>query len=29
MTNEKIDYYGVESTRYDVLLDEYEFDEGE
>ena len=25
MTNEKIDYYGVESTRYDVLLDEYEF----
>tara|TARA_B100001113_G_scaffold134106_1_gene109958 strand:- start:1566 stop:3062 length:1497 start_codon:yes stop_codon:yes gene_type:complete len=25
MTNEKIDYYGVETTRYDVLLDEYEF----
>ncbi len=25
MTNEKIDYYGVKDTRYDVLLDEYEF----
>ena len=25
MTNKKIDYYGVSSTRYDVLLDEYEF----
>ena len=25
MTNKKIDYYGVENTRYDVLLDEYEF----
>jgi len=25
MTNQKIDYYGVETTRYDVLLDEYEF----
>ncbi len=25
MTNQKIDYYGVENTRYDVLLDEYEF----
>ena len=25
MTNKKIDYYGVETTRYDVLLDEYEF----
>lgn len=25
MTNQKIDYYGVEDTRYDVLLDEYEF----
>ena len=24
MTNKKIDYYGVSSTRYDVLLDEYE-----
>ncbi len=25
MTNQKIDYYGIETTRYDVLLDEYEF----
>ena len=25
MTNKKIDYYGVSSTRHDVLLDEYEF----
>ena len=25
MTNQKIDFYGVEDTRYDVLLDEYEF----
>ena len=25
MTNQKIDYYGVDTTRYDVLLDEYEF----
>ena len=25
MTNQKIDFYGVETTRYDVLLDEYEF----